>query len=758
MGLDPEFLKQLVETFNNELAELLQVIINGLLELEKSDQDAESHYKSIATIFRAAHNIKGSAGSLGVNNVSDIAHGIESIFSALQKDNLVISKEIVDICLEAVDKMQIAMTAYVQQTELPFDMSNFLQRMGKVQPIIASNPDASNTAASITPSPAPSPVSDKPAALIEKVAVSKSMHTEKNATTMRVSVHNVDHISSLMEEMQINKIAIDDYYAELTKLAIKSKQFQDIWKKTLSYTQHHTNADSKDRFTKTAQMGSDICLDMNNALAILQKNMRSQLNQFTIISNSIQDEMRILRLVPAANLLDILPRYVRDLSRDLNKKVSLKISGGEVKVDKMILESIKDPIIHLIRNCIDHGIGNPKERKAVGKSEEGTINIDISEDNSQIIIHISDDGRGIDRKKIAQTAINKNIVSQAELDNMSEEQILNLIFQSGFSTKDIITDVSGRGVGLDVVKTNINNLNGTVKINTRVGKGTTFDLHIPLTLASERGLLINCCGQLFIVPAHAVTHILIITSKDIVEVTGKQAIILENHPILLHSLAPILGLEEKLLNEKQLSIIVLKKEPYTVAFLVDEIVGEREIVIKPLQQLLKNTTYVSGGTLSGSNQVIVVLNASAIINAVINDRKTTPLIFQNTAVQTVQKPHILVVDDSITTRMLEKNILESKNYQVTVAVNGKEAWDMLQTQAFSLMITDISMPIMDGFTLTEHVKKDEKLRHMPIIIVTSLGSDNEKKRGVEVGADAYIVKNEFESGSLLNIVKQLMPT
>jgi two-component system, chemotaxis family, sensor kinase CheA len=332
-----------------------------------------------------------------------------------------------------------------------------------------------------------------------------------------------------------------------------------------------------------------------------------------------------------------------------------------------------------------------------------------------------------------------------------------LIFLPGFSTKEIITDISGRGVGLDVVKANLDALKGSVSVTSILGQSTTFTLRVPLTLTSELGLMVSTCGQAFVIPMNGIERVFTLRTDEIVEIEASQTVLLEGHPVPLRILADILKFEKKeIANPDCVPIIILKNARKVVAILVDEIIGEREIVIKPLQPPASNVPCVIGGTLSGKGQVIVVLSASDLIEAAVHSGQMTRVSIQDKTDKEETRPRILVVDDSITTRTLEKNILESNHYQVTLAVNGKEAWDILQKESFSLLITDVSMPIMDGFTLTERVKQSNQLRDLPVIIVTSLGSDAEKKKGAEVGANAYIVKNEFESDVLLEVVAQLV--
>lgn len=740
MNFDPEVLKQLIATFKSELDEQAQVITNGLIQLEKGEQAEEDQKSTIEGIFRAAHNIKGASRGLGINHVADIAHHIESLFSAIQKKSIKMSTPIVDICLDAVDKMQSAMQSFLENKPLSFEISLLLD--GLKQQELQKNV---NTTVTKSKEELPKPES------------AKATMDVKGSDSIRVSINSIDRISALMEEMQGNKIAIDDHYADLVQLMHKTKQFEDVWKQITYFMKSHINKSSGDSLQKLYYSGQDYFNEMSSSTSQLYKNMRSKINDMSIVSDSLQDEIRMLRLIPISTLFGTMPRYVRELAHELNKEVEIKISGDDVKIDKLVLEKLKDPIIHLLRNCIDHGIENPDIRSSLGKPKIGVINIEITEKDGQVFINLVDDGSGLDAKKIANIALKKNLVTQNELEEMDENEILMLIFKHGFSTKEIITDISGRGIGLDVVKTNIENINGHVKIKTLLGKFTSFELCIPLTLSSERGLVVNSSKQIYVVPTSAVQRVLIAKIEDVIEVNGSQVIMVDDHPVSLRTLTDVLGFEQSDLPDNNIfSIVVLNKGEHSVAILVDEIIGEREIVIKPIQTPLSKIPCVAGGTLSGNNQVITVLEPSDLINRALKLESARRITLQADTEKSNLKPHILVVDDSITTRTLEKNILESKNYQVTVAVNGKEAWEILQKQQFSLVITDVAMPLMDGFTLTERIKHNEKLRDMPVIIVTSLGSDEEKKRGIDVGANAYIIKHEFESGALLDIVKQLV--
>ena len=330
--------------------------------------------------------------------------------------------------------------------------------------------------------------------------------------------------------------------------------------------------------------------EINNSTRLLQREMGIPVSELSILLNALQDEIRILRLIPVTTQLRYLPRIVRDLAHELKKQINLEINSNNVKIDKIILDGLKDPIVHLLRNAIDHGIENPDVRRAAGKSPQGNIIIDVYQEVNQIVFKISDDGGGIKTDDLIRIALQKKIITHAELETMKQEDIYELIFHPGFSTREVATDISGRGVGLDVVRSNLLRLKGQVSLESQLGKGTVFFLRVPLTLATEHGLIISCSGQVFVIITSSVESVLLLKKHDIIKVEGSSTIFVKEQPVLLRSLSKILHLNETKQNIKEnLSVVIIKKNGERIALLVDEIIGEKEIVLKTLQEPLTNT-------------------------------------------------------------------------------------------------------------------------------------------------------------------------
>jgi two-component system chemotaxis sensor kinase CheA len=593
-----EFLKKIVETFKSELQENLMTITDGLLQLEKSESSGEDRQHLFTVIFRAAHNIKGSARGIGAIDVGEIAHQIETLFTEVQQKRIEISPDIINLCLQSIDFMNEAMRCYSENIPSTFDLQGHLNQLK----YYIENPQLE----------LPQAVIDNHQGVLTENTKALEARFRGEFESIRVSLQNLDRISADMEELQAIKIIIDEYYSDLIKINYKIDYFVHAWKKNLANLKTLFNNEDE-RFNVLFSTPVTELTEINNSMHTMQRAMRTPINELSTLLGSLQDEVRRIRLIPVDAQLRYLPRVVRDLAHGLKKQVNFDIINNDVKIDKMILDGLKDPIVHLLRNAIDHGIERPETRQALGKSEQGNIFIEVRQEDHQIIFEISDDGAGINPEVLIQSALKKNIVTPIELEGMSPEAALDLIFRPGFSTRDIATDISGRGVGLDVVRSNLVQLKGQVTVTSQFGKGTNFLLQVPITLATERGLIISCSDQLFVLITRAVDSVFLLKRQDIIEVEGSPTVLVNQQPILLCSLSKVLHLNEKIQEKEHLSVVVIHKDQERIALLVDEIIGEREIVLKPLQEPLTNIPCVTGATLSGSNQINFVLNSAELI-------------------------------------------------------------------------------------------------------------------------------------------------
>lgn len=757
LGIDQELMRMLMDTFAIELEEQIQAITDGLLVLEKGTGDKERRLV-LENIFRAAHNVKGAARGVEAVDVSDIAHHLESIFAVLKRENRNLDSAVTDIVLESLDAMRQAMEAFKAQQA--FDKSRLIDRLKNTVALVEPQ-DASLPAIKAEPVVAAIPAPDGEASdQIDRTRQSepanvsawqspKAVEPQPFSSTdvVRVNLEKLEHLAAMMEELQVTKIEMDDHLSSLQQLRNRVHELTSGWR-------HHKDSARQANIENWQKRCADSITELELASERAHRDMRSSTSRLGILVGSLQDSVRMMRLVPVATLLRPMSRQVRDIARELNKKVNFEIIGDGIEIDRVVLDGIRDPLVHLLRNALDHGIELPHQRLSKGKLEEGRLQVSVRSEGSQIVMIVQDDGNGIFADNIAASARKKKIVSESELAAMGRAEILDLIFRPGFSSKEIITSISGRGVGLDVVVANLRKLKGSVQMETDEGKGTRFILRLPITMTTEHGVLVRSGGMVFAIPTSAVDRIMEIRTDQIVEVEASHAIMHRGRSIPLRDLSTTLELQgRERINQKMLPVMVISKGWDSVAFLVDEIIGEREIVVKPFRQPLQAVRNITGGTLTGSGEVIMVLNSSDLVDSAMHG-SLMHLRGEDEEKEQVQR--ILVVDDSITTRSLEKSILEHVGYNVSVAVDGKQAWDILQEQSFDLVVTDVEMPQMNGFELTELIKRSDKLKSLPVIIVTSLANEEDRRRGIEAGAEAYIVKGQFETRVLLDVVGQLI--
>ncbi|MBN9226572.1 MULTISPECIES: chemotaxis protein CheA [Legionella] len=600
--VDNEFIKKIVETFKSELQENLITITDGLLQLEKGTKSEQDFQNVLKEIFRIAHNIKGSARGIGAHDVGEIAHHIETLFIAIQKKNVKISSELINLCLQSIDYMNEAMQCYSEQKPLSFDLNKHLLQLQQYTKLSAED---------ILPT---SELHEQYMSALAHAPGAQELHAKASEfESIRVSLQNLDSVSFYTEEIQSIKLAIEEYYSKLAKMNFKIDDLLLSWKKNRAYFK--TLAEDKNEPIDYLFSTNFVELsEINNSIHLMQREMYLSINELSLLLTSLQDEIRTLRLIPVSAQLRYLPRTVRDLAQELNKQVNLEINSNDVKIDKIILDGLKDPIMHLLRNAIDHGIEKAEIREAAGKSSQGNIQIKVSQEDNQIVFKIIDDGAGIRTDDLSRIALQKNMVTQAELGNMKKEDLYELMFRPGFSTREVATDISGRGIGLDAVRSNLLRLKGQVSVESQLGKGTTFYLKVPFTLATERGLIISCCNQVFVLLTNSVEGVMLLKKHEIINVEGIPSILVKEQPVLLCSLSKALHLDEKKQNFKEyISVIVIKNNEDRIALFVDEIIGEREIVLKPLQEPLTNIPCIIGATLTGSNQINFVLNSAEII-------------------------------------------------------------------------------------------------------------------------------------------------
>jgi two-component system, chemotaxis family, sensor kinase CheA len=485
-----------------------------------------------------------------------------------------------------------------------------------------------------------------------------------------------------------------------------------------------------------------------------------------LIAARLEDGIRDARMVPMSAMFSLFSRTVRDLAREENKEVELVIEGGDTRADKRIVEEMKDPLMHMLRNSVDHGVETPDVRERAGKSRGATLRLAARSAGRNVVIEISDDGRGLDAAAILESARKKKLMPPEELAQLSQDQIYQLIFLPGFSTRSIITDVSGRGVGMDVVRANVERLKGSIQIETAPGKGSTFRIILPTALTTTRVLLIRAAGQMFAMPTDTVETTLLLPRKDVQSMEGRSVASIAGRLVPVARLAALLELPESAPEtereaERPLPALVISNEERSLVLIVDELLDEQEIILKHAGGLLRRVRNTAGAAILESGSVCIVLNPRDLIQSESRRRGGDVRITDADATATrseKEKYTVLLAEDSITTRMQEKRILERAGYEVITAVDGLEAYQKLTSSPGKIdaLVSDVEMPNMDGFTLTARLRAHEEFRELPVVIVTTLASEEHRKRGMEAGANAYITKSGFNQGVLLETLRRLI--
>ena len=473
------------------------------------------------------------------------------------------------------------------------------------------------------------------------------------------------------------------------------------------------------------------------------------------LGEELQKEVKQARMVPAESVYEGFHKMVRDLARDMGKDVEFRVSGLEVEADRLVLEALKDPLMHLLRNAITHGIEIPTDRMHRGKNPVGRVTLRMEAQGNRLRLVVEDDGRGVNLKRVAEVALQRGLLTEAEAAAPSARELAGLIFQPGFSTSDVVTELSGRGMGLSVVHEAVQRLQGDADVQPTENEGTSIRLSVPLSISTHRLLLVACQGQTFCMPAHAIEQLCRIKVKDLQTVEGRPVVCLEGKQIPLMTLASALELGESEAQKEILPVMVLRSAGRRMAVVVDDFLAERDALIKDLGISLPSNGKLAGGILNADGSVALVLNPAGIMAAFQQSSGKPAFAMTKPAVEE-RGGTILVVDDSITTRTLERSILEAHGYQVRVAVDGLEALEQLRARPADLVIADIQMPRMDGFTLLAEIKKDQRLAQTPVIIVSSLERREEQERGLALGADAYIVKRKFDQQELLEAIRQIL--
>lgn len=740
---------RLLATFRVEAEEHLAVITANLSALDRDDAEHSVTADLVEATFRAMHTLKGAARSVGLLEVEAVCQAAESILSAVRRGHSPVTAVLLGGLWEAADAVRRLLAGTADSGKLRDLIARLGQRPVSPPSVPAGSPESSHASALMEHGPGarvgPRPVEEGGEAA-EPLATGRE--------TVRVGTAALDGLLRQTEELLAAKLALRERLHEA----------EDV----LHMLAHHRVAVSRARTSGGGGRGEGsgaLVEAVAAAIAASEPRMRALVSSLSadareasMLIDGLLDTLQRVRVMPAAFILDLFPLMVADLARQQGKEIEWHASGAELEVDRKVLEAVKDPLIHIVRNAIDHGIERPEERVQAGKPRRGRVTVTVEPcDGARVEIRVEDDGRGLDPQRVRDAAVRARLMTPEDAAALSDDEACDLVFRSGLSTSPVITAVSGHGLGLAIVKDRIESLDGRVEIETRPSRGMAMRLVVPAAIATFRGLLVQASAQPFLLPLEAVEHVFPVAASAIHSVEGHEAVEWNSRILRVAPLSRVLELPEAEAETPagdRRPCVVLGVGSDMAGLLVDDVAGEREGLVKELRPPLLRVRNVAGASLLGTGQVVLVLRPTDLLRSLDVTRRARSR--PSSTTRTGRGPLILVVDDSITTRTMERNIFETAGYQVRVAADGVEAWTILKSEEIDVVVSDVDMPRLDGIQLTTRIRADRALTELPIVLVTALESREDKERGVEAGANAYVVKSSFDQSDLLEIVRRLL--
>jgi two-component system, chemotaxis family, sensor kinase CheA len=721
----------LMDAFLTEAKERIESMFLNLDALEKTSS-GENRAQLLEVVYREAHSLKGAARSVNIESVEALCQCMETLFSAVKENQTDLSPDLFDLLHRAAASIDAFLAG--DDSPLP-DLAEIAAQLQRVS-AMACAPVSTGAKAR----PLSETAAEDPDQMIGfRVEPSRPPRPSK---------------SPAMDTVRIKTSKLD-------RLLLKTEELIPLKQMLLQHQERlKTIRDTLRTWIKKSGHPLPVMGDVADLTAALEQNNRL----FGAMIDDLLEEVKQTALLPVESLFAGMPPMVRDISRSQGKMAVIEFSGQNLEIDKRILEIIKDPFIHLIRNAVAHGIESPEIRTRAGKPECAAIRVHVSpgQDNS-IEISVADDGNGLDIAGIKQSAVNKGILSLEQAQTLEDEDAALLIFHSGVSTSPMITDLAGRGLGMAIVKEKIMGMGGRITIQNLPGRGVIFRVVLPITLSTFRGTLLSSAGHYFIIPTAHVIHVLLIRPEDVQSAENRAIILFKNKPVSLAGLEDILNLPRDPADipspprlKKEKPVLILSTGADEMALMVDEVINEQEVLVKNLGKQIRRIPAISGATILGSGRVVPVINAADLIR-IAGERS----VYAQTArilssAPDIKPKSILIVEDSFTSRTLLKNILEATGYQVSTAIDGMDGLEQLKTGVFNAVVADVEMPRKDGISLTREIRSDSRLAALPVVLVTSLDTRQDRERGMEAGADAYIVKSSFDQSNLLEVLERLL--
>ncbi|MFP6190376.1 chemotaxis histidine kinase/response regulator CheAY2 [Helicobacter pylori] len=796
-------LQEIMEDFLIEAFEMNEQLDQDLVELEHNPEDLDL----LNRIFRVAHTIKGSSSFLNLNILTHLTHNMEDVLNRARKGEIKITPDIMDVVLRSIDLMK---TLLVTIRDTGSDTNNgkeneIEEAVKQLQAITSQNLEGPKERTKEAPQKEVKEENKEEAKEEIKENKAKAPTAENTSSDNPLADEpDLDYANMSAEEVEaeIERLLNKRQEADKERRAQKKQEAKPKQEVTLTKeppktetpkapkteTKAKTKADTEENKAPSIGVEQTVRVDVRrldhlmNLIGelVLGKNrliriygdveerydgekFLEELNQVVSSISAVTTDLQLAvmktRMQPVGKVFNKFPRMVRDLSRELGKSIELIIEGEETELDKSIVEEIGDPLIHIIRNSCDHGIEPLEERRKLNKPETGKVQLSAYNEGNHIVIKISDDGKGLDPVMLKEKAIEKGVISERDAEGMSDREAFNLIFKPGFSTAKVVSNVSGRGVGMDVVKTNIEKLNGIIEIDSEVGVGTTQKLKIPLTLAIIQALLVGVQEEYYAIPLSSVLETVRISQDEIYTVDGKSVLRLRDEVLSLVRLSDIFKVDAILESNSDVYVVIIGLADQKIGVIVDYLIGQEEVVIKSLGYYLKNTRGIAGATVRGDGKITLIVDVGAMMDMAKSIKvNITTLMNESESTKSKNSPSdyiVLAIDDSSTDRAIIRKCLKPLGITLLEASNGLEGLEMLKNgdKTPDAILVDIEMPKMDGYTFASEVRKYNKFKNLPLIAVTSRVTKTDRMRGVESGMTEYITK-PYSGEYLTTVVKR----
>ncbi|MBD9457012.1 hybrid sensor histidine kinase/response regulator [Pseudomonas sp. PDM05] len=747
----------LLELFSLEADAQTQVLSAGLLALERNPTQADQ----LEACMRAAHSLKGAARIVGVDAGVSVSHVMEDCLVSAQESRLYLQPEHIDALLQGTDLlMRIATPG---NTVGPADIEAYVTLMERLL-------DPSQAPVKASPPPAPPAPAPLAAAVVEELPVEPEpappmsaelprhnrRMTEGGERVLRVTAERLNSLLDLSSKSLVETQRLKPYLSSMQRLkriqsqSVRALDTLDGQLKTLDL-----NLEAQEALADTRRL-------LSEAQALLAEKT-AELDEFGWQAGQraqvLYDTALACRMRPFADVLAGQVRMVRDLGRSLGKQVRLEIEGEKTQVDRDVLEKLEAPLTHLLRNAVDHGIEMPEQRLLAGKPAEGLIRLRASHQAGLLVLELSDDGAGVDLERLRGTIVDRHLSPLETALRLSEEELLTFLFLPGFSLRDKVTEVSGRGVGLDAVQHMVRQLRGAVELEQTAGQGSRFHLEVPLTLSVVRSLVVEVGEEAYAFPLAHIERMCDLAPEDIVQLEGRQHFWHEGRHVGLVAASQLLQRPAGQNPADTLKVVVIRERDAVYGIAVERFIGERTLVVLPLDDRLGKVQDISAGALLDDGSVVLIVDVEDMLRSVdklLNTGRLERIARRSQQATEAPRKRVLVVDDSLTVRELQRKLLLNRGYEVAVAVDGMDGWNALRSEDFDLLITDIDMPRMDGIELVTLLRRDSRLQSLPVMVVSYKDREEDRRRGLDAGADYYLAKASFHDDALLDAVVELI--